>query len=277
MTENEGLLNQEGWLTATLRTLRLIAGRGERLRIVDLGCLEGGYSIEFARCGHDVVGIDAREIHIERANAAKSDLGLRNVEFVVDDVKNLARYGRFDVVFCCGLLYHLDNPHEFIDLVGQVCDRAFILNTHYARAIDPLYDVDFDSSTEADRIDHSLSELVEHEGLAGRWYHEYDSSAPRSEVENHSWAAYSNSRSFWPTKPALLAACRNAGFDTVYEQHDFVDDIAHNQSGRISDRGMFCCVKLSSAASSQTMLDDAKRHAGRVARRMRSFVPTTSG
>jgi hypothetical protein len=36
-------------------------------------------------------------------------MGLPNVEFVTDDVRNFSRkrYGAFDVVICSGILYHL--------------------------------------------------------------------------------------------------------------------------------------------------------------------------
>jgi SAM-dependent methyltransferase len=267
------LLRERAWCTAALRTLDVVARRGERLRIVDLGCLEGGFSIEFARCGHDVVGIDARQVNIDRARAATEDLGLENVEFAVDDVKHLADYGQFDVVFCCGLLYHLDEPHAFVDLIGRVARRALILNTHFARPVDALYDAGTAADGEEGRTDYSLSALTEHEGLAGRWYHEYDADAPRQEVEGRLWAAFSNDRSFWPTKAALLGACRGAGFDLIYEQHDFVDDIARDDFGRVEDRAMFVCLKRSALPGNRPALVARTRRAGGAAwRRAKGLV-----
>ena len=262
--DEELLLTEQGWLTATLRTLDVVAARGEHLRIVDLGCLEGGYSIEFARQGHEVVGIDARQLNIDRAVAAKENLGLSNVKFAVDDVKNLADYGQFDVVFCSGLLYHLDDPKRYLDLLGQVATRALILNTHYARDVDPVYD---DGAADAERVDFSLGELTEHEGLPGRWYPEYSSDDPRSEVEGRLWAAFSNERSFWPTKPALLAACRNAGFAAIYEQHDFVDHIATDNYAEANDRGMFVCIKQPAPGTPQNGVIDRGRSLASSARR----------
>ena len=258
------LLTEQGWMTATLRTLNIVAARGEHLRIVDLGCLEGGYSIEFARQGHEVVGIDARQLNIDRAVAAKENLGLSNVKFAVHDVKNLADYGQFDVVFCSGLLYHLDDPKRYLDLLGQVATRALILNTHYARDVDPVYD---DGAADAERVDFSLGELTEHEGLPGRWYPEYSSDDPRSEVEGRLWAAFSNERSFWPTKPALLAACRNAGFAAIYEQHDFVDHIATDNYAEANDRGMFVCIKQPAPGTPQNGVIDRGRSLASSARR----------
>jgi len=39
-----------------------------KIKIVDLGCLEGGYSVEFARNGYDVLGMEIREINIQNVN-----------------------------------------------------------------------------------------------------------------------------------------------------------------------------------------------------------------
>ena len=255
-------------MRATSRTLNVLAPSAERLRIVDLGCLEGGYSIEFARRGYEVVGIDARQLNIDRARAARDDLGLDRLEFYVDDVKNLADYGTFDVVFCSGLLYHLDEPRAFLPLLGRLTRRALILNTHYARTVAPRYDDDGDDpSVHAERTDFSLSELSEHEGLPGRWYPEYDADAPRDAVESDLWAAFSNDRSFWPTKPALLGACREAGFDVVYEQHDLSDDIANGEYVDREDRGLFVCIKTPSLV---------ERSAG-LMRRARDLASSASG
>jgi 2-polyprenyl-3-methyl-5-hydroxy-6-metoxy-1,4-benzoquinol methylase len=70
----------------------------DRLRIVDLACLEGQYAIEFARHGATAIGIEGRESNIAKARFAKEALGLDNLEFRQDDVRNLsaAKYGHFD-------------------------------------------------------------------------------------------------------------------------------------------------------------------------------------
>ncbi|MBI3796935.1 MAG: methyltransferase domain-containing protein, partial [Deltaproteobacteria bacterium] len=82
------------------------------LRVLDLGCLEGMYALEFAQHGAQVLGIEGRLANIEKARFAKRVLGFSNCDFVQDDVRNLslAKYGDFDVVLCCGILYHLDAP-----------------------------------------------------------------------------------------------------------------------------------------------------------------------
>src|SRR5438552_1298143 len=81
----------------------------DQLHILDLGSLEGFYGLEFASHGAHVVGIEGRESNNVHARFSAEVLGLSNIEFITDDVRNLsqAKYGRFDVVFCAGILYHL--------------------------------------------------------------------------------------------------------------------------------------------------------------------------
>ena len=53
---------------AVMRSLNLFFPPSERKgkTIVDLGCLEGGYTVEFARAGFEATGLEAREQNIER-------------------------------------------------------------------------------------------------------------------------------------------------------------------------------------------------------------------
>jgi hypothetical protein len=105
----------------------------DQLRILDLGCHEGGYSIEFARHGATVVGIEGRRPNIEKARFAAEVLGLDRSTFIEDDVRNLtvSTYGRFDVVLCLGILYHLEG-HDAVRLVErcyECCEGLTVIRT----------------------------------------------------------------------------------------------------------------------------------------------------
>jgi 2-polyprenyl-3-methyl-5-hydroxy-6-metoxy-1,4-benzoquinol methylase len=84
----------------------LMRKRIEELRVLDLACAEGMNAIEFARRGSQTLGIEGRDSTIKRANFVKELLGLTNLEFVQDDVRNLRveKYGRFDVVLSLGII-----------------------------------------------------------------------------------------------------------------------------------------------------------------------------
>ncbi len=252
---SESLLSEGEQCKAFVRTLNQHFPEEDRsaVRVVDLGCLEGGYTVEFARAGYQALGIEARETNVAKCQRVAEQLNLPNLRFVQDDVKNLADHGSFDVVFCCGLLYHLDNPQEFLGLVGALTKRMLILHTHYAREHDALYDNKLHrlgkkvqsklSAASSVRVDYGLSKLAVHEGSRGRWLYEYSEKDDRAFVEKELWRSYSNPRSFWPCKKDLLHMIRTSGFELVYEQYDFLDDIRHNAYIDRHDRSLFVGIK----------------------------------
>jgi hypothetical protein len=238
------LMADDEWCSSALRLVRALYPRGLRgVRIADLGCLEGGFSVAFARAGMRTLGLEVRESNYRKCLYVKDRVRLPNLRFVNDDAWNLGRHGRFDVIFCCGLLYHLDRPVEFIRMLSGLCDKALILNTHFATArANPHY---------------PLGELTENEGARGRWFHEYDPAqvASTEALEAMNWASWSNSRSFWLERDYLLDAIQQAGFDLVFEQFDGVRGVIDGRHGHLyesmrtgyyatHDRGTFVGVKV---------------------------------
>ncbi len=173
-----------------------VAGR----RIVDLGCLEGGYAVSFARSGLQTLGIEIRKSNIENCRLIKKATNLPNLEFVCDDVRNLDRYGQFDAVFCCGILYHLDEPRKFLEQMSRVCQRVLIIDTHVA-------------AQQPNRT-FTVSEVTQHEGLTGRWFAEIPNDPGR---KSDKWSSWDNAKSFWPMKRDLVEAVRQLGFSIVFE------------------------------------------------------------
>jgi hypothetical protein len=64
-------------------------------------------------------------------------LGIRNVEFVQANLEHadLPTFGKFDAVFCCGLLYHLPEPWKLLEQLPAIAPTLFIW-THYAAETD---------------------------------------------------------------------------------------------------------------------------------------------
>lgn len=223
------LLYPDGW-----------AGRS----IVDLGCLEGGYATEFARLGLDSTGIEVRESNIANAEFIKARTNLPGLRFVHDDAWNLGKYGPFDLVFCMGLHYHIEDQRRFLGEMGRACRKAIFIDTHVAP--------EFDHEPAVETFD--LSPLTRHEGLPGRWYpeHELKPAPDRKRLEQLKWASWENRRSFWPTKGALVQAMRDAGFAVVLEDFDQLDRPVEELSpdGRRyqTARAMFVGVKTAEPA-----------------------------
>ncbi len=96
--------------------------------VLDLGCSSGGLSLAYALRGAEVTGIDSKCREVEQARFLFDSCGLAG-SFHQDDVMNAWRYGRFDIVNACGLLYHLPYPVLFLDQLSYVCKNQLILAT----------------------------------------------------------------------------------------------------------------------------------------------------
>ncbi|MFH1386207.1 MAG: class I SAM-dependent methyltransferase [bacterium] len=172
-----------------------------QLRVLDLACLEGLYSVEIAKLGAKVVGIEGREANIEKAKFAKEALGLANLDFFLDDVRNLSqsKYGSFDVVLCLGILYHLDEPDvfRFMEKISEVCTGLVIIDTH---------------------ISLSNRKTVSFNGqkYQGKYFREHNPWTSLEKRKKALWASLDNVKSFWPTRESLVNLLAAVGFTSVY-------------------------------------------------------------
>ena len=167
--------------------------RGQ-VKVIDLGCLEGGYSVEFAKLGFNTLGIEARQENIDKCNYAKEHLNLPNLNFALDDVRNMAKYGKFDVTLCYGLLYHLDDPINFIKIMSECTTKMLFLHTHYA----PEHDLRYAFGRHINQYiinpiqkripfldkhkNYKLSKIAVNEGYRGRWYFEWDEKGTKEKI-----------------------------------------------------------------------------------------------
>ena len=237
------------WLVSARRILDTVFPKNRNhVRLADLGCLEGGYAVEFARMGFHVVGLEVREANIAACNYVKANTNLPNLAFIRDDARNIAKYGVFDVVFCCGLLYHLDTPKEFLNTLSTVTTRLLILQTHFST----------DTKDIADPSDkYSLSQLTDNETLLGRWYTEFPDDEAYTNRELAKWASWDNRRSFWIQREYLLQAIHDVGFDLVMEQYDslgpsIVESMLRGYY-KTESRGTFIGIKTRKAAGNSAM------------------------
>jgi SAM-dependent methyltransferase len=157
-------------------------------RILELGSLEGAHTLRLAALpGVELVlGLEGRAESVKRARFVQRCVGVRNVEFRHVNLEEFrpSTCGRFDVVFCVGLLYHLPEPWRLLaDLPAAA--PAILLSTHYAP----------DEKTDCERS-----------GYPGAIYGEKGMRDPLSGL---------SAESFWPTRDALLAMVRAAGYSRI--------------------------------------------------------------
>lgn len=172
------------------------------VRILDLGCLEGLYAVEFARQGAEVVAIEGRQSNLAKVQLAKEAWRLDRLTLVEDDVRNLSveRYGAFDVVLCLGLLYHLSVPDvfEFTEQVTGVCRALAVFDTH---------------------VSLEGEEQVEYQGQVyrGHTFQEHATDSTQEERLSQPWSSLDNETSFWLTRQSLFLLLERSGFSSAYE------------------------------------------------------------
>jgi len=111
------VLRSHTWRTAENSCPHLLPHLNSRsLRILDIGCGPGTITVDLAARvpeGH-VLGVDTSADVVAKAQAHAKEKGIKNVEFVVGDVYNLAALGlhesSFDVVHAHQVLQHIPDP-----------------------------------------------------------------------------------------------------------------------------------------------------------------------
>jgi 2-polyprenyl-6-hydroxyphenyl methylase/3-demethylubiquinone-9 3-methyltransferase len=101
------------------------------LRVLDVGCGGGLLSEQFAAMGCDVTGIDRSVPTLEaaRRHAEATGLSIRYLEGSAESLPFDA--GTFDVVCCCDVLEHVDDPDEVVREISRVLKPggAFLFDT----------------------------------------------------------------------------------------------------------------------------------------------------
>jgi SAM-dependent methyltransferase len=80
--------------------------------VLDLCCGPGRHSVEFAKRGFDVTGVDRTQFLLDRARERAAESGV-NVEWVLEDMRKFRRESAFDLV--CSMFTsfgYFENPDE---------------------------------------------------------------------------------------------------------------------------------------------------------------------
>jgi SAM-dependent methyltransferase len=109
--------------------LEHLAGLGlplESRRVLDVGSGPGHLAQFFVERGCDVISTDARAENIDRMRMLYPT---HHGEVADVEDFDFSRFGSFDIVFCYGLLYHLENPVRALRNIAAVCDDLLLLET----------------------------------------------------------------------------------------------------------------------------------------------------
>jgi SAM-dependent methyltransferase len=100
--------------------------------ILDLGCGEGTSSTAIGSTGARVIGIEGRPEVLRRAEYVRDRLGYTNVELRAGSVLDEKLWERVDAVYASGLIHHLAEPYQLIELIGRHCGELAYFCTHLA-------------------------------------------------------------------------------------------------------------------------------------------------
>ncbi len=81
------------------------------LRVQDIGCADGFFSIACTKRGDEVIGLDLEQDTADCASWAVDKLGLQSVQSHCLSASDLDQlFGDFDMTLMLALLYHLRDP-----------------------------------------------------------------------------------------------------------------------------------------------------------------------
>lgn len=175
------------------------------LRTLELGPFEGYWTVILEKMGvAENVAIEVRPENLAKCRRVKDLYGLDRTSFVHQNIEDLyngrespAYDGPFDLVFCCGLLYHLPEPSKALKWARTQAPRLF-LGTHY---VEP--------AERGRYLPENFRPAESRDG--GRTYRgmDYREGGLGDPISGASPS------SFWPYEADLVAMLRDAGYNRV--------------------------------------------------------------
>ena len=199
-------LGKLGNLLTDIVPLNCHRGNMKDLRVLDLASAEGVHSITLAKAGANVLGIEGRELYVERATFAAKVLGVDNARFQQGDVRkiNPSEVGTFECVLFSGILHHLGQSsfEEMLKTLASLTEDTLIIYTHVSTA----------QSIERFNLKGPVKTETGYEGYLFR---EHKDNASEEQKYRKVRASLDNTFSFWATEKSLIDALSSVGFKSI--------------------------------------------------------------
>jgi hypothetical protein len=172
-------------------------------RILELGPLEGGHSYMFQnKNANKVISIEANTRAFLKCLCIKEILKLDRVEFKLGDFMSFLKkdHSKYDLVFASGVLYHMEEPIELLELISKVSDKIFLW-THY-------YDEDIISKR--NELAHKFKPVssFDYDGVS----YEYATQSYKKALNWQGFCGGPKQVSKWLTRDSIIKALRQFGF-----------------------------------------------------------------
>lgn len=99
--------------------------------VLEVGCFEGIHTAALCGFGAEVTAVDLRPINVVKTAVRLAAYGYYARVLVADCEDEETDLGKYDFVFHCGVLYHLEDPVRHLARLLEQCD-AIYLDTHVA-------------------------------------------------------------------------------------------------------------------------------------------------
>jgi hypothetical protein len=191
-----------------------VLGGFEGRRVLELGPLEAGHSYMMQKMGAaSITAIEANSRAFLKCLCIKEIFGLDRVKFLLGDFVEYLRHSdeRYDTVVASGVLYHMADPVELLQLIAKAADNVFIWTHYYDAALIKAapHLVKKFGKPRTEVRDGVTYEVVEQQyEKALNWAGFCGGSAPTSQ---------------WLTRESLLNGVRSLGFDDIAVNFDQPD------------------------------------------------------
>ncbi len=181
------------------------------LKVLELGPLEGGHSYMLQNLGaQQVIAIEANTRSFLKCLCIKEILALDKVQYQLGDFVAFLKEctEQFDFVVASGVLYHMEEPIQLLELLAQHCEKLFLW-THY-------YDAKIINANANLKHKFQAPQTVEYQGKT------YEI-CQQSYKDALNWAGFcggSQPTSRWLSRDSLLASLTDLGFQFIQTQFE---------------------------------------------------------
>lgn len=136
-------IQDQSWVEDTKRQVDFLIEKLELKgteRILDLACGFGRHSLELARRGYDVTGVDITPEYIEYATKQAQTEKL-NAGFICSDIRNVSFHNEFDVVLnmADGAIGYLENEEENLKIFRAISEALKPGGRHFMDIMNGSY------------------------------------------------------------------------------------------------------------------------------------------
>jgi hypothetical protein len=183
----------------------------EGRRVLELGPLEGGHTSMLEAAGAQVDAIEANQRAFLRCLITKEILGLTRSKFWLGDFMKALQTSEqsYDFIVACGVLYHLTNPLDLIELVAKRTDAVYFW-THV---------VTEESMPRSDPRRLVIAPKVETHQFHGLNVRAYRRTYANAQ-DNVTFCGGLNDEHRWLHRDDLLEALKAVGFTDIRTAHD---------------------------------------------------------